>query len=701
MTKEFSPSAVADAAISAPETNTDKISVVNDPFADGRQTARDRGVTLRVVVISLLLAALFGYAIPIVDYKFSNTFLGAAHLPAGAIAVLLFLLLVLNPILNLLSHRLTLSRNETLTIYITCLFSTLTPGRGGENFFVPNILASFYYATSENNWLSSLQPYIKPWLTPALTPDGQLNRDVVEGWYVGTNGVIPWASWIVPLVAWTSMILALHFMLGCLGVMLRAQWAEREALTFPLLRLPTDLTEDLDRNDKYAVVGRFFRNPAMWVGFGIAVFIEALNGLNLYFPDVPRVPLNINMAPVLSEAPWNQIGGIEVRVFPTVVGITYLLTSEVSLSLWFFYLFTKAQLIMAYYMGIMPSAIPDQFWTRGWAKGFIGYQQFGAYFAYVGLVLWIGREHFGHIVRRAFGRAAPSPSEKQEALSYPVAFWGFIASFAFVLLWTIAAGVNTLLALAMWLTYLVVALGLTRVVAEGGLMFVHTGWMTLGPLAFLLGGAGKMFSAASAAPASIISGSLMFEMRGFLLPSFVQSFKLAHDRKIAIKPLLALIAAVTVISFSVGVWMVIKLGYTEGGLQLQRWWIETGATQPARHTIGITRDIETNFLVNWLWFGIGGLLTYGIMMARSRLLWFPLHPIGVLMCVPFAMYSMWFSIFLGWLCKVLITRFGGADTYRKMTPTFLGLALGHIVMVVLWVIIDAWQGRTAHALLPF
>jgi hypothetical protein len=40
-----------------------------------------------------------------------------------------------------------------------------------------------------------------------------------------------------------------------------------------------------------------------------------------------------------------------VRVFPTVVGITYLLTSEVSLSLWFFYLFTKAQLIMAYYMG--------------------------------------------------------------------------------------------------------------------------------------------------------------------------------------------------------------------------------------------------------------------------------------------------------------------------------------------------------------
>jgi hypothetical protein len=90
-----------------------------------------------------------------------------------------------------------------------------------------------------------------------------------------------------------------------------------------------------------------------------------------------------------------------------------------------------------------------------------------------------------------------------------------------------------------------------------------------------------------------------------------------------------------------------QAGYTEGGLQLQRWWIDNGATQPARHAIGVTRDIETNFLVNWLWFGVGGVLTYGIMMARSRLLWFPLHPVGILMCVPFAMYSMWFSIFLG------------------------------------------------------
>jgi hypothetical protein len=62
---------------------------------------------------------------------------------------------------------------------------------------------------------------------------------------------------------------------------------------------------------------------------------------------------------------------------------------------------------------------------------------------------------------------------------------------------------------------------------------------------------------------------------------------------------------------------------------------------------------------------------------------------------------MWLSILLGWLCKVTITRFGGTDTYRKLIPLFLGLALGDIVMIVAWIAIDAWQGRTGHALLPF
>src|SRR5690606_7936708 len=132
------------------------------------------------------------------------------------------------------------ARNETLTIYITCLFSALVPGSGSESFWVTNVIASFYLSTRANHWFSALQPYLKPWLSPALTADGHYNQKVVEGWYEA-SGHIPWGAWLVPFVAWGILVLALYTMLACLAVILRAQWAEREALAFPLLKLPLEM----------------------------------------------------------------------------------------------------------------------------------------------------------------------------------------------------------------------------------------------------------------------------------------------------------------------------------------------------------------------------------------------------------------------------------------------------------------------------
>lgn len=86
--------------------------------------------------------------------------------------------------------------------------------------------------------------------------------------------------------------------------------------------------------------------------------------------------------------------------------------------------------------------------------------------------------------------------------------------------------------------------------------------------------------------------------------------------------------------------------------------------------------------------------------ARSRFLWFPFHPIGYLMHLTFPIKMFWFSIFFGWLCKVLITRFGSNDSYRKTIPAFLGLVLGDVTMILFWLVIDGWSGRTAHQLMP-
>jgi hypothetical protein len=160
------------------------------------------------------------------------------------------------------------------------------------------------------------------------------------------------------------------------------------------------------------------------------------------------------------------------------------------------------------------------------------------------------------------------------------------------------------------------------------------------------------------APAALLQGGIMTDLRGFLLPSFVHSFKLAHDRRLARKPLLALITAVVLITLSMGFYMRVKLGYESGALGFHSWFKQTGAQMPGRVTKTLNGGVPDVSWLNWAWTGVGAALTYFMMVARARLTWFPLHPMGYLM------------------------------------------ALGDVMMMLFWLIIDGWQGRNYHYLVP-
>jgi hypothetical protein len=146
-----------------------------------------------------------------------------------------------------------------------------------------------------------------------------------------------------------------------------------------LLKLPLEMTEDVDRAGDGERVP-FFRNSLTWIGFGIAVFIQVLNGLNFYFPDVPQFPLMIDSGRYFSEPPLNQVGPMVFRVLPIAVGVSYLLSTELALSFWLFYLLHKVEYVVAYQLGFPPAALPEPVWTRGFSKAFVSFQQIGAFF---------------------------------------------------------------------------------------------------------------------------------------------------------------------------------------------------------------------------------------------------------------------------------------------------------------------------------
>ncbi|MBV9471267.1 MAG: hypothetical protein JOZ57_18660, partial [Abitibacteriaceae bacterium] len=149
-------------------------------------------------------------------------------------------------------------------------------------------------------------------------------------------------------------------------------------------------------------------------------------------------------------------------------------------------------------------------------------------------------------------------------------------------------------------------------------------------------------------------------------------------------------------------WTVVRMGYDNSGLTFgHHWWAQDGPKAPAYFIDSVTKSSDTGSApARWLWLGVGIALTYGMMLARSRFTFFPFHPIGYMMALTYSGATFWSSIFLGWLAKVVISRFGGTDTYRKLLPAFLGLALGDVAMILFWLIIDGWQGRTGHLLLP-
>jgi hypothetical protein len=73
-------------------------------------------------------------------------------------------------------------------------------------------------------------------------------------------------------------------------------------------------------------------------------------------------------------------------------------------------------------------------------------------------------------------------------------------------------------------------------------------------------------------------------------------------------------------------------------------------------------------------FGIG--FTIFLAAMRSRFLGWPFHPAGYLVSGSFGLFRLWLPIFVSWLCKSLILRYGGLRTYRRALPFFLGLVLG-------------------------
>lgn len=665
----------------------------------------------RAVILGAALTILLAVAIPYSDLQLKGTWIAACHLPVGAFFLFITLALLVNPLLHRLHRRLSLRPGEIVTVYAMTLVGSGIPSFGLSAYLIPTLAGCGYFATPENRWAQWFYRFVPQWFVPfdltkiAGSPvtgkpplyhfiphrfhpaDPTILRQFYEGIHSGQ--AIPWEPWVVPLTAWT--LVALLFFAVCYGltVILRRQWVEGERLTFPLVQLPLAIAAQ----PADGVFPPFLRQPAVWAGFCLPQLVHLVNGLHHYFPAVPAIPLRFDLSGVFTAKPWNQLGILWLWIHFSVIGLTFLLPADFSFSLWFFYLVYKLEGAALVSLGHQIQFMPNYPVPR-----YAGFQMLGAFIVLAGYLFYAARPHLRGVAAAIVGRGSPvALDDRDEPLSYR----GAAVIIALGLLG--AAGLLSLAGLAFGLGLLclvltlVVILVLTRMISEGGLLFIQAPFRPSDMLLTVVG-------AASLGPRNLTvlafyERIFAFDVRACLQPSLMDAFRLADGPGISRRRLTRALALSIVLATLVSQAAILKIAYRHGAVTQQGWFTIASPQQPFA--------LLTSYLSQPPEAAVGSLGTVGagatvmllMLVARNRYAGFPLHPLGYAMGPSWPLIQLWFSLFIGWLCKAGILKAGGMKGYRAAYPFFLGLVLGEFAAAGMWVIIGIFTGGSSYRFL--
>ena len=361
----------------------------------------------------------------------------------------LFFLVLLNTLLKRIRPQLALSRAQLLVVYQMLVMLCLVSGHNPMDFILGILAHPFWFATFENEYAALFHRYIPSWFTIQ-------DKSALTGFFEGNSSLYTakhLSAWIGPILLWSFVTFVLFFILMCFNSIQRLQWSERERLSYPIAQLPIEMTTP-----------QFFSRRLLWLGFGICAILELLNGLHFLYPSVPGVPLKIPDfgAKIFTSKPWSAIGWLPLFFYPWVIGLTFFVPLELSFSVWFFFLFTKFQLILGS--------------IGGWKSlpGFPYYNQqgIGAWLTLGILVLWASRKHLKTVLTTALKPATPT----NEPFQYRTALLGILIGTAILVFIFQQAGMSVGILLAFLCLYVLMSIAITYARAAVGVPYHEVIW---------------------------------------------------------------------------------------------------------------------------------------------------------------------------------------------------------------------------------
>lgn len=575
--------------------------------------------------------------------------------------------------------------SELLAISCMGMVAALMQGEWLSGYFLGIITAPTYFATPENRWDELLFQHIPDWSIVA-------DRQATSGFYesLPKDASIPWQAWIAPLVWWGGFLGAVLLSGLCLSVILRKQWMEHERLSFPIATALLELTgvSGSERTFSTLIRLRLFQ-----IGFGVVLGAIAWNIVGWFVTDFPLLPVLSRRAISIGRG----FPSLWFKVHPLTIAFGYFTKSEVLLSIWIFHL-----------LAIVQVGIFDRIGLDIGASDFIcsfnpiiGWQSFGGMIVFVCWSLWIARTHLKEVFRKAFTKTG-TIDDTDELISYRAAVYLLLGCALYLISFTRQSGMSWGPLLAFWFGTLILYLGLARIIVESGLVYLR-GPITAQSFTWYLFGIAGMGPTGMAALA--LTYTFFCDAKTFGMTMFAHIPRLGiamHPRRrrmlVPAVMLAALVGAATVIGFtlyygyhvmgSYNFGVVSFNGSNNGAVGIWR----TAANRIQEGTVGTDWN-----RVSWL--GIGGIFTALLFCLRYRFPGFPVHPIGFAVSGSEILRSSTASIFIVWLIKVLLLKFGGLESYRRKVPLFLGMAVGYVAGIGLGVAVDViWFNGNGHSL---
>jgi hypothetical protein len=642
--------------------------------------------TFRAFVVGAVGAAAIGSGVPYCHMVLHGSAIASYFNTPAAIILFFFLALFGNAILGLLHRTWMLSRAELGLIYIMWIVATAIPEYGFTAFLLPDITGVVYYATTENNWHELLLPHIPQWIMPFR--EFAEVQDFYEGAPVGQD--VPWGAWLPALIYWLSFITSVYLAMISITVILRRQWVERERLVYPLVQLPISMIHNDDGLP--SIISPLFKNPLMWVGFAIPAILQTVNGLHHYFPSIPTFSLYGFSIPLFRDSVH-----IPLNLSFQMLGFSYFISREIGFGLCFFFLLNTLEQGVLNVMGVQEFD-PLLGNYSAYTGPIVVHQGFGAVIMLVLFGLWTARGHLRQVFRKAFGRGPEVDQivDSDEILSYRAAVLLLLGSLTFVGVWLWQSG------LPAWITpvYLffafVLFIGITRIVAEGGLAFIFAPMIASD---FVTAGFGTRALGASGIMAFAFTYIWASDILTFVMASSANALKLAGETiKKGVRLIFWAMLVAIVVSLITSVWAVIELAYRYGGANAHVFFL--GSAQLPFSIAAARMDlIEGPHWQNWGYTAIGATIMGLLMFARQRFSWWPIHPLGFPTSAVFG--TMFFSVFLAWLIKTVVIKYGGSQLYMRSRPFFLGLILGQFVTAGVWYVIDYVVGGSHNSVMGF